>query len=45
MRHALIALRAQGLTLKDSARRLADERGWSRRTVYQLGLTLWREPT
>lgn len=45
MRAALTALRAEGYTLKDSARRLADERGWSRRAVYQLGLTLWREVT
>jgi 16S rRNA (cytidine1402-2'-O)-methyltransferase len=45
MRDALMELRTQGLTLKDSARRLADEHGWSRRTVYQLGLTIWREPT
>lgn len=41
MRAALETLRSQGLTLKDSARRLADERGWSRRVVYQLGLTIW----
>lgn len=42
MRAALETLRAEGLTLKDSARRLADERGWPRRTVYQLGLRFWR---
>jgi 16S rRNA (cytidine1402-2'-O)-methyltransferase len=42
IRAALATLRAAGLTLKDSARRLADERGWSRREVYQLGLTVWR---
>lgn len=42
IRAALATLRASGLTLKDSARRLADERGWSRRDVYQLGLAVWR---
>jgi 16S rRNA (cytidine1402-2'-O)-methyltransferase len=42
MRAALQKLHDEGQTLKDSARRLADERGWSRRAVYQLGLTLWR---
>jgi 16S rRNA (cytidine1402-2'-O)-methyltransferase len=41
MRSALQALHAEGHTLKDSARRLADERGWSRRAVYQLGLLVW----
>jgi 16S rRNA (cytidine1402-2'-O)-methyltransferase len=42
IRAALATLRAAGYTLKDSARHLADERGWSRRTVYQLGISLWR---
>jgi len=40
MSAALDQLRAEGHTLKDSARLLADARGWSRRALYQLGLTL-----
>jgi 16S rRNA (cytidine1402-2'-O)-methyltransferase len=38
MRAAIQRLRAAGLSLKEIARTLARERGWSRREVYQAGL-------
>lgn len=43
VRAALTRLRAEGMSLKESARRLAKERNWSRREVYQVGLALQRQ--
>ena len=43
MRSALERLLAEGLSLKESARQLAKQRGWSRREIYQAGLELQRQ--
>jgi len=40
IRAALIRLRGEGMTLGESARRLAQEWGCSRRDIYQIGLAL-----
>jgi 16S rRNA (cytidine1402-2'-O)-methyltransferase len=42
IRTALLRLRAEGVTLRESARRLAREWGCSRRDIYQIGLDLQR---
>jgi len=39
IRAAVARLRAEGLHLKEIAKRVAKESGWSARDVYRLGLT------